>query len=161
MKVNYYWLFEAFTGVDQQVHVYFDGDEHLYRVFGKGENRYIRRVDSSFKQPKVTGKKRLSEMFAAIDAAAKVAKERGIQGQMLITRECTNLEKSLFYKMRAESVNYNGWLHQHELLRLRAEGASMDVMRKFYYAWHKELDEANLVEIGGTAGEFKFIVERL
>lgn len=67
MKVTFKWLSnEAFSSVPKQVHVQIDGQ--YYRIFGEGDERWIRKIISSEKQPKLTGKKLIAEILNAVDS---------------------------------------------------------------------------------------------
>jgi len=57
---------EAFGTVKKQVHAWIDGQ--FYRIFGEGDKREIRKVISATKQPKLTGKKLINKILAAVDS---------------------------------------------------------------------------------------------
>jgi len=63
----YYHVNEAFPGVRRQVHAKIDGQ--FYRIFGEVSGpREVREVQTAARQPKVTGKKKVAAILAAVDA---------------------------------------------------------------------------------------------
>lgn len=58
-------IHDAFPGVNKQVHVWI-GDQ-MYRVFGEGEHRKVRKVNHSKSQPLVRSKRERQEVLAAAD----------------------------------------------------------------------------------------------